>query len=185
MAKWDGSGWSGFADFFGWNPGPAVFELCVFDDGSGEALYGAGDFLAATLVPPPGGATVRGVMKWDGQQVHALDFGLTKWGGRAIGKALAVFDDGTGEALYVGGDFDWAGGVDAYGIARWGCLRGDLNCDTVVNSFDIDPFVLAISDPNAYGNAYPDCDVWRADINADGLVNAFDIDPFVALLIGP
>ena len=62
---------------------------------------------------------------------------------------------------------------------------GDLNCDGVVDTFDIDPFVLAISDPVAYAAAWPDCDVMLADCNGDGEVNAFDIDAFVELLIGP
>lgn len=64
-----------------------------------------------------------------------------------------------------------------------GCT-GDLNCDGVVNNFDIDPFTLAVSDPVAYEAAYPECDVDNADVNGDGLVNNFDIDPFVELLAG-
>jgi agmatine/peptidylarginine deiminase len=63
-------------------------------------------------------------------------------------------------------------------------LPGDLNCDGLVNNFDIDPFVLALSDPAAYAVAYPDCDINNADIDGDGQVNNFDIDPFVALLGG-
>ena len=62
---------------------------------------------------------------------------------------------------------------------------GDLNCDGMINSFDIDPFVLALSDATAYSAAYPDCDVSLADANGDGLVNSFDIDAFVTLLTGP
>ena len=61
---------------------------------------------------------------------------------------------------------------------------GDLNCDGVVDTFDIDPFVLTISDPTAYTAAWLDCDVMLADCNGDGLVDAFDIDPFVELLTG-
>ncbi|MBL8881031.1 MAG: hypothetical protein JNG88_18095 [Phycisphaerales bacterium] len=63
-------------------------------------------------------------------------------------------------------------------------LTGDLNCDGEVNNFDIDPFVLALTDPDAYAAAFPDCDASAADINDDGVVNNFDIDPFVALLTG-
>lgn len=59
---------------------------------------------------------------------------------------------------------------------------GDLNCDGAVNTFDIDPFVLALTDPTAYQARYPTCDWMLADINHDGAVNAFDIDPFVVLL---
>jgi hypothetical protein len=62
-------------------------------------------------------------------------------------------------------------------------MIGDLNCDAVVNAFDIDPFVLALTDPAAYAAAWPDCDYMLADCDGDGYVNAFDIDPFVALLV--
>lgn len=63
-------------------------------------------------------------------------------------------------------------------------ILGDLNCDGAVNNFDIDPFVLALTDPAAYAAAYPDCDISAADVNEDGAVNNFDIDAFVALLAG-
>jgi len=59
---------------------------------------------------------------------------------------------------------------------------GDLNCDNVVNNFDIDPFVLALTNPAGYAAAFPDCNRMRADINGDGKVDNFDIDPFVRLL---
>lgn len=61
---------------------------------------------------------------------------------------------------------------------------GDLNCDGFVNNFDIDPFVLALTSPESYATAYPDCDVHFADTNEDGEVNNFDIDAFVAMLTG-
>jgi hypothetical protein len=61
---------------------------------------------------------------------------------------------------------------------------GDLNCDGLVNAFDIDPFVLALTNPAGYALAYPDCNILSADANGDGLVNAFDIDPFVQILVG-
>jgi hypothetical protein len=63
-------------------------------------------------------------------------------------------------------------------------LPGDLNCDGGIDAFDIDPFVLALTDPAAYALAFPDCDVALADCNGDGTVDAFDIDPFVKLLAG-
>ncbi|MGE0481467.1 MAG: hypothetical protein AB7Q17_13445 [Phycisphaerae bacterium] len=62
---------------------------------------------------------------------------------------------------------------------------GDMNCDGAVNNFDIDPFVLALTDPAGYAAAFPSCDINNADANNDGSVNNFDIDPFVALLTGP
>ena len=59
---------------------------------------------------------------------------------------------------------------------------GDLNCDGAVNAFDVDPFVLALTDPSVYELSYPACDYLLADFDANGAVNAFDIDPFVEVL---
>jgi glucose/arabinose dehydrogenase/plastocyanin len=70
------------------------------------------------------------------------------------------------------------------GVVLRVALLGDLNCDGLVNAFDIDPFVMALTDPAGYAMAYPDCDARNADVNGDGLINAFDIDPFVLVLTG-
>ncbi len=64
-------------------------------------------------------------------------------------------------------------------------LPGDMNCSGAVNFYDINPFVLALSNPDAYEEAFPDCPIENGDINQDGLVNFYDINPFVALLTGP
>ena len=61
---------------------------------------------------------------------------------------------------------------------------GDLNCDGSTDVFDIDPFVLALTDPQSYAQTYPDCDADLADCNSDTSVDVFDIDAFVALLVG-
>jgi hypothetical protein len=63
-------------------------------------------------------------------------------------------------------------------------LTGDVNCDGQLNGYDIDPFVLALTDPDAYAEDNPYCDRMLADTNGDGLVNGYDIDPFVGLLVG-
>ncbi|MBN2446045.1 MAG: right-handed parallel beta-helix repeat-containing protein [Phycisphaerae bacterium] len=61
---------------------------------------------------------------------------------------------------------------------------GDVNCDGSVDVFDIDAFVLAIMDQEAYEAAYPDCDHQLADCDGDGVVDVFDIDLFVVLITG-
>ena len=61
-------------------------------------------------------------------------------------------------------------------------LIGDLNCDGAVDFGDINPFVLALTNPGAYATAYPGCDILNGDINGDGSVDFADIDPFVVLL---
>ncbi len=63
-------------------------------------------------------------------------------------------------------------------------IAGDLNCDALVNFGDINPFVLALTDPAAYEQAFPACSIVNGDINADGSVDFGDINPFVALLAG-
>jgi hypothetical protein len=63
-------------------------------------------------------------------------------------------------------------------------LRGDLNCDDVVDELDVAPFSLALTDPSAYYAAFPGGDVMRADADRDGAVNAVDIDAFLEILTG-
>lgn len=64
-------------------------------------------------------------------------------------------------------------------------VLGDMNGDGDLNNFDIDPFVLALVDPDGYATAFPGLDRLRlGDIDGDGDLNNFDIDPFVNLLIG-
>lgn len=61
---------------------------------------------------------------------------------------------------------------------------GDLNCDDYKDNEDIDPFVLALTDPAGYAAAWPGCALLNADINGDGVVDNEDIDPFVGLITG-
>ena len=106
IAKWDGSSWS--------PPGFGLSEwvraVAAFDDGSGEALYAGGPFSIAGL---PLGTTAQQVAKWDGS-------GWTPIGGMISRvNVLTVFDDGSGPALYAGGDFPGVDGQVARRIARW------------------------------------------------------------------
>jgi hypothetical protein len=59
---------------------------------------------------------------------------------------------------------------------------GDLDCDGIVGFLDINPFVLALSNPDAYAAAFPNCNRAAADCNSDGAVDFGDINSFVALL---
>jgi len=75
-----------------------------------------------------------------------------------------------------------AGSFDTHALALRVVPLGDVNCDDLVNNFDIDPFVLALTDPNEYQKRFPTCNYLTADANLDGVVDNFDIDPFVRLL---
>ncbi len=63
-------------------------------------------------------------------------------------------------------------------------LPGDMNCDGAVSVGDINPFVLALTDPAGYAAMFPDCNILNGDCSDDGLVTVGDINCFVALVTG-
>ena len=71
-----------------------------------------------------------------------------------------------------------------FGAGHSGGLPGDMNCDGHVDFGDINPFVLALTDPGAWQAAYPGCPLSNGDLNGNGRVEFGDINPFVALLAG-
>jgi hypothetical protein len=60
---------------------------------------------------------------------------------------------------------------------------GDLNCDWEVSPDDIDPFILALLDPEGYATAWPSCDINLADMNNDQVVDGADIEAFTAAVL--
>ena len=98
--------------------------------------------------------------------------------------------DMDGQARVWDGDGDGVAIVDMGADEAGSFIFADMNCDGLLNAFDIDAFAKALAGINedppfaTYYEAHPDCDPWLADCNGDGLLNAFDIDPFVKLLSG-
>lgn len=90
-----------------------VWALIEFDDGSGPALYAGGDF--STIA----GERAWGLARWDGRHWSEVGGGVARGGDAGIVYGLAVWDDGNGPALFVGGFFESAGGVAANHVARW------------------------------------------------------------------
>ncbi|MCP4655583.1 MAG: hypothetical protein GY856_09215 [bacterium] len=108
LAKWDGSE---FSVISGLTRSNRISTLAVYDDGGGEVLYAGGIFEAAD------GMMVNNVVRWDGTAWSALG---SPAGVDGAVEALAVYDDGGGEALYVAGEFTTtAGGLEVNNIARW------------------------------------------------------------------
>ncbi len=111
--------WSpGFSRSGLWGPGASdrafASASAVFDDGSGPALFVGGQFGAA------GGIAAGSIARWDGVSWSSLAGGFSEPGSFYVDvDALAVFDDGTGPALYAAGVFNRAGGVVANSIAKW------------------------------------------------------------------
>jgi V8-like Glu-specific endopeptidase len=71
------------------------------------------------------------------------------------------------------------GGLDAFSVRTivcGSCEPCDVNCDGVVDAFDIEPFVVLLT-----GGGQP-CSACAGDANGDGVVDAFDIEPFVGCL---
>ncbi len=108
FAAWSGTTWSAL----GSGIDHAVNDLTVFDDGlgGGPALYACGHLTAA------GGITANHIANWNGTSWSALGTGMND-----DVYSLTVFDDGLdgGPALYAGGMFTTAGGIQAIRIARW------------------------------------------------------------------
>jgi hypothetical protein len=110
IAKWNGSSWTPLGSGTSGNFSD-VSDLAVFDDGSGSALYAAGRFTVA------GGVAANLIARWNGASWSALGSGLNDF----VVHALTVFDDGSGPALFAGGDYRSAlDSGDSY-LAEWGC----------------------------------------------------------------
>jgi hypothetical protein len=106
IAKWNGSVWSALGSGFN----ERVHALTVFDAGTGPALYAGGQFSTA------GGVPAVSIAKWNGANWSPLGSGTANHWVRS----LAVFDAGTGPALYAGGNFTQIGGLtNANHIAKW------------------------------------------------------------------
>ncbi len=105
VARWDGAQWSPVGDASHNGVNDPVYSLLVHDDGSGPALFVAGDFNAS------GSQGLGNVARWDGTSWSHV--GDTYYGARC----MAVFDDGDGPALHVGGQF---GTIASAGSPRLG-----------------------------------------------------------------
>ncbi|MBX3324159.1 MAG: hypothetical protein KF757_14365 [Phycisphaeraceae bacterium] len=156
LERWDGEEWSVPSNTPYLAVNGEVFALKVYDDGSGPSLYAGGSFFAA------GGRVANGIASWNGSEWSVLagpsGVGLQyRFGGLAAVFDMAGFDDGTGPALYVAGEFEIAGGVPADGIARWdGHAWSDLESSGVMRAIAI--YCLAAFDdgsgPALYAGGY-------------------------------
>lgn len=150
----------------------AVHAMKVFDDGTGPALYAAGKFTSI------GGVEARNIARWNGTTWSALGGGVGKEGGGGTVRALQVFDDGTGPALYAGGNFDQAGTVAANHVAAWDGntwrpLAGGIPLPTnTLTVFDAGAGESLYATPFAYG-------LWQWDgaewIDVDPDPKAFNV----------
>jgi hypothetical protein len=132
---------------------------------SGEVFYG-NYFYASQSIPGGNPDPLNNV-----EQVHVLVPMPGVWS--VTVSATAVNVGAQGYAVVVTGD-----------VTDGALIRGDMNCDGLVNFDDIDAFVLALTGYDAYHAVYPACEWLQADCNADGQVDFADIDAFIVRLSG-
>lgn len=90
----------------------SVSAQAVYDEGNGPALYAGGLFALA------GGQSAGNIARWNGAAWEPIGAGAgAEVNGRIL--AMAVFDDGSGPALYIGGEFTAAGDIPNVSVARW------------------------------------------------------------------
>jgi hypothetical protein len=171
IAKWDGHSWSDVGG--GGIATTGIVTLHVlgsFDDGTGPALF-AGGYMNQTGTGIPLRSIARfknGV--WDNM------------GGGVIGGipwSMAVYDDGRGPSLFVGGEFHTVGAgapQAARGVAQWvGCqdqCYADCDNSQVSPRLNVDDFTCFIN-KFAYGDPYVDC-------NQDGQRTIADFHCFLS-----
>ncbi len=174
IAKWDGTAWSALSGPSGTGTNSQVEALAVHDDGSGKALYAGGWFFTA------GGLTVSTIAKWDGTAWSALS-GPASTGTNLKVEALAVHDDGSGEALYAGGWFSTAGGVPANHIAKWDGTAWSALSGPSGNGTNDDVYALAAYDDGSGEALYAGGDFYSAGGEAVHSIATWDGTAWSAL----
>ena len=179
------------------------YDLCDFDPQTVQVTYdwefnAYGSQTMSVEVSFDGGATWALIQELDSEveatstiQINqAFSNSTTSGGGASPIGAIPSFGV-TSMVLRFScteGGNDWWMGVDNVLVEAdpgQGFVLGDANRDGVLDFGDIEPFVLALFDPEAYAAAYPGYDpVCVLDISGDGNLDFGDIEPFVDLLFG-
>jgi fibronectin-binding autotransporter adhesin len=60
---------------------------------------------------------------------------------------------------------------------------GDMDCDGNSSTLDVEPFVLALTDPVQYAQQFPTCNPLNGDMNQDAILDGADIAQFINCLI--
>jgi trimeric autotransporter adhesin len=175
VAKWNGTTWA---------------PVGTMKGGSATALLSTpGGLYASGQLNFPGGISMTGTLRWNGSIWELFD-------GPLIPTAMALFDDGSGETIYVCGHI-YGSGSSSSGIAKWDGaafvpLQPRLTWGTPSTLFPVSTGPLAglyAAGPFAetdgftsYGIArYIGCAPCPADANGSGAV---DVDDLVAVILG-
>jgi trimeric autotransporter adhesin len=116
VARWNGQNWAPMGAGFGTSGSPGfVSGLSMWDDGSGPSLYASG------AITRSGNQRLGHVARWNGSAWRPLlaDAPTSGLAPDNTSRAMAVFDDGNGPALYLAGELFHVGDKASRGIARW------------------------------------------------------------------
>jgi hypothetical protein len=165
--------------------------MVTFDDGTGPALFVGGQTFTTA-----GGQPANRVAKWNGKTWSAVGDGFAN----GIVWKLAVFNDGTGDALYAFGTFTASGATPINRMAKWNGTAwepwgGGAN-GTVFNALVIPgegevgdrlclggQFTTIGADTRVRLALYQGCAIdgdIPGDLNGDGVVDAADLSILLA-----
>ncbi|MBL8765015.1 MAG: hypothetical protein JNM07_12170 [Phycisphaerae bacterium] len=185
IARWDGTTWSKVgAGLVATDVNFAqISAMTVFNDGTGPALYVAGGYFRC----PGGGQTQTSVAKWNGSTWTRVGQNV---GGYIYG--LTGFNDGTGNALYLGGTaVPTVGYVARLESGSWTVVDGGLtgsvggNFPSCFSLLAWDKRLVVGGDFTAAGSTAARGIVFRkacpcpGDYNHDGVVDDFDFFDFL------
>lgn len=120
LSLWDGDTWQTWREEFEGLVAPVVLATAVYD---GD-LYFAGRFDRIRLADGKGGQTIvesKNIMGFNGEDFFTVGGGVER-SGNPVSQVLTLvtFDDGTGEALYLGGRFNQSvTGTPLFAVAKW------------------------------------------------------------------
>jgi hypothetical protein len=138
---------------------------------SALAVYN-GELIAGGAFTTAGGVAANRIARWNG----------SSWQGIAgLDNTVLALHVHKGE-LVAGGLFSGTFTAPKFRWARWrpNCPRGDLNCDMVVDTNDVAPFVSGLID----SASLTPCTRVVADMNFDGMNDGSDIEGLVTTLLG-
>ena len=121
LTLWDGTTWTTFRDEFEGAAAPVIFAVESF---AGN-LYFTGRFDRINMPDGNGGTVVtesRNVMGFNGTSFFSVGGGVIRLNSpTGMGMSLKTFNDGSGDALYIGGTFNRSadGTLTLPGVARW------------------------------------------------------------------
>ncbi len=121
LTIWDGTTWTTFSDEFEGAAAPVIFAAESF----GGNLYFAGRFDRINMPDGNGGTVVtesRNLMGYNGTGFFSVGGGVVRLNNvTGYAMSLKTFNNGTGDALYIGGLFNSSadGTVALPGVARW------------------------------------------------------------------